>query len=85
MALHKSAVPTLAESVAEGTVIEEHTLRLYTTVTRDGNEGGASIKTGDRVRRRLAVCIFLHTAGVAIADQVVARVRRRMRVCLSLK
>lgn len=74
MALDESATVTIAESVTAGTVIEENTLLLDASARRDDN-GDDTTTTGDRVRQRLAVCLFLHIVGVAIVTQVYPRVR----------
>lgn len=80
MALDESTTATaLAGSVTAGTVIEENTFLLDGTATRD-DSGGGSITAGDRVRQRLAVCLFLHIVGVAIVTQVYPRVRLRVGV-----
>lgn len=78
MAQDESATATaLAESVTAGTAIEENTLLLDGTVRSGDSDRGTS---GDRVRQRLAVCLFLHIVGVAIVTQVYPRVR--LRVCV---
>lgn len=71
---------TPPESMPAGTVIEESTFLLDGTFTRDDSSRGAT--TGDRVRQRLAVCLFLYIVGVAIVTQVYPRVR--LRVCVLL-
>lgn len=56
-------------------------MRLLDGVMRNNSsEGAATVTTGDRVRQRLAVCLFLHIVGVAIVTQVYPRVR--LRVCV---
>lgn len=80
---------TLAEGVTIDTAtVEEDALLLdatTTTAARDdetqqcrGTNGGGSNRgsasAGEQVRRRLAVCLFLHIAGVAVVTQVYPRV-----------
>lgn len=72
--LDESATATLSQSFTAGTVIEQNMLRLSAAVTLDDSRG-ATVTSGDRVRRRLAMCFFLHIAGVAIVTQVYPRVR----------
>lgn len=83
MALDEIATaPTQDESVTAGAVTEESTLLLDGTNTAvdDSGNSGTTITTGDRVRQRLAVCLFLHIVGVAIVTQVYPRVRIGVRV-----
>lgn len=70
---------TLAEGVTiDTTAVEENTLLLDAAAAGRDDEscsrGTSGASTGDRVRRRLAVCLFLHIAGVAIVTQVYPRV-----------
>lgn len=64
---------TLDESVTAGTVVEENTLLLQSPTAAGEPEPGTATP-GDRVRKRLAVCLFLHIVGVAIVLQVYPRV-----------
>eukprot|EP00752_Nemacystus_decipiens_P005145 g4668.t1 len=75
MAQDESATATTpAENVTAAGTTEENTLLLDETVSRGDCSRGPIITTGDRVRQRLAVCLFLHIVGVAIVTQVYPRV-----------
>lgn len=57
---------------------EEETELLTASNGNDGSNNSSSTKnteTGDQVRRRLAVCLFLHIAGVAIITQIYPKVK----------
>eukprot|EP00903_Cladosiphon_okamuranus_P016907 g15586.t1 len=73
MALEDSdTATTSAERAPVETTVEESTFLLDETITRDDKSKGVTI--GDRVRQRLAVCLFLHIVGLAIVTQVYPRV-----------
>lgn len=74
-----AAAMTLAENVAAGTGIEENALLLARDESSNSS-GGVTI--GDRVRQRLAVCLFLYIVGVAIVTQVYPRVRLFVCKCV---
>lgn len=70
----------LAEGLTADTAVEENTLLLDAAARDDqscnagANAGGGDAAAGGRVRRRLAVCLFLHIVGVAVVTQVYPRV-----------
>lgn len=73
MAQNESATATV-DFITGGSVIEENTLLLDPATREDSGGMTLTTKKGDRVRQRLAVCLFLHIVGVAIVTQVYPRV-----------
>lgn len=65
-------LPTMQARGVEGDPEVEENTNLLNAL--DDRRVNPSVSKGDRVRRRLSLCLFLHIAGVAIVTQVYPRV-----------
>ena len=75
--MHLSQFPmTLAGSA--GDALEENAPLASPTST---SSRSTVPKNGDQVRRRLAVCLFLYIAGMAIVMQIYPKVSKRVCAC----
>lgn len=63
-------------ALGSGCVGGEEETGLLTVNGNDGSNGSTKrTETGYQVRRRLAVCLFLHITGVAIVTQIYPKVK----------